>query len=185
MPNAKIERWRGWCEGRLRDELIVMHLHRHVVRELRRVADEHGELPASYFWQYLRDTYTLTQASAIRRQLDDGRDVCSVARLLIEVRENHSLITKRLYVENHSAEERAAAEQRFAEEFAGKDANFLDRSMVEWDRKLLAAMGSWSRNTRTATLRTPSPRSLVGLRRSTNSTSPSTGSASCSTSTAR
>jgi hypothetical protein len=45
--------------------------------------------------------------------------VCSLAPALVEVGEDHSLITKRPYVENQSADERVEAERRFAERFAG------------------------------------------------------------------
>jgi uncharacterized protein (DUF2336 family) len=67
--------------------------------------------------------------------------VCSLAPVLIEVGEDHSLITKRPYVENQSTDERVEAERRFAERFAGQDANYLDPAMVEWDRKALALIG--------------------------------------------
>jgi hypothetical protein len=140
MPNAKIEKWRGWCEDRLRVEVSVMHLHRHVVRTLSEIAAE-NDLPRSYFWQYLRDTYTATQASAIRRQVDTRRDVCSLAHMLAEVSQDHTLISKRLYIDNHDAEERAEAERRFAEKFAGEDANYVDPEMVKSDLDLLALVG--------------------------------------------
>jgi hypothetical protein len=142
MADPKIEKWSGWCEGRLRAEITAMHLHRHVMRELARIDQEHGDLPASYFWEYLLDTYAITQATAIRRQVDPTRDVCCLLRLLTEIGADAALITKRRYIENHDPAERDEAERRFAEKFGGKVGERLDPQIVASDREVLVNFGA-------------------------------------------
>jgi hypothetical protein len=45
---------------------------------------------SSYFWEWLFDIYTKTQASAVRRQADERNDVASLGRLLVEIRKSRS-----------------------------------------------------------------------------------------------
>jgi hypothetical protein len=94
-----MEKWKRWCDERIANEVLGMNLHRHAWRELGRIVDEHGDLPPSYFWEYLRDTYAVTQSVAVRRQADADPRVISLGRLIHEIAEDAPRNTRELYLE--------------------------------------------------------------------------------------
>ncbi len=119
-----------------------MHLHREVFAELSAVGTEHGELAQSYLWAYLQETYAASQASAIRRQADHDRRLCTLARLLAEIEDDPSGLTRRFYAEHYEGSERLAAERRFDEQLAGTTGSHLAPALVRRDRKVLAQVAS-------------------------------------------
>lgn len=57
-----------------------MHLHRHTFSEVRGIVESNTDLPDSYFFEYLTDTYATTQAVAVRRQADNTPRVVTLGR---------------------------------------------------------------------------------------------------------
>jgi hypothetical protein len=94
LTESKIEKWFDWIDGPIKTAVITLHHRRQIWRGLAKVVQERSTpLPDSAYWQYHLDLYAGTQAIAIRRQTDRGRDVVSLARLLTEIEENASRIT--------------------------------------------------------------------------------------------
>jgi hypothetical protein len=75
-----------------------MHLHRDTWREVQGIIAVHGDLPDSYWWAFMRDTYVTSQAVAVRRQADRHRDVASLGRLMEEVRGDSGRITRGYWI---------------------------------------------------------------------------------------
>jgi hypothetical protein len=62
-----------------------MHLRRSAWREVTEIIARNGALPDSYWWEFMLDTYLITQALAVRRQADLHKDVASLAKPLDEL----------------------------------------------------------------------------------------------------
>ena len=75
-----------------------MHLHRRVWIELRSILESNNALPPSYWWTFMADTYAVTQAVAVRRQVDNRKHVISLARLLIDIRGHSTLLSRRYFL---------------------------------------------------------------------------------------
>lgn len=94
VTDQRVEKWVRWIDGPIRNEVLRMHLQRHVWREMA-AGIEGRELPESYWWQFMFDTYMATQVMAVRRQADTHKDVASLAKLIEEIRdEPRPLLTR-------------------------------------------------------------------------------------------
>lgn len=77
-------------------DLRTLAMNRHVWWSLQTAIRENGELPPSYLFEYLRDTYAHSQAIGIRRQVDvsSGRnEVATLTDLLTKIRDNAGIVT--------------------------------------------------------------------------------------------
>jgi hypothetical protein len=75
-----------------------MYAHRDTFQEVHRIAEENGELPDSYFWTFLRDTYATSQAVAIRRQAETRSSVRTLGRLVHEVAGDSQRLSRAFWV---------------------------------------------------------------------------------------
>ena len=77
------EKWKGWIEGRIRDDVLRLHQQRVVWDGMQQVIQQNDDLPrASVLWEYLFDTYTAAQAAAVRRLAETDDRVISLGQLL-------------------------------------------------------------------------------------------------------
>jgi hypothetical protein len=142
MPHPKIEKWRGWCGGQIHNELVTVSMNRRIFREIVRITDARGDLPRSYVWAYLRETYATTQAVAIRRQADTRRRVFTLARLLRALGKNPSRLSRKFYIDNYDPDDKALAEVRFDERFADGARKHIDLKIIASDLKLIGVYAS-------------------------------------------
>jgi hypothetical protein len=133
MADSRIEKWHGWIEGQISNEIHAMHLHRATYQRVREIARENGRLPNSYFWEYLQDTYAATQAVAVRRQVETSRRVRSLGRLLLELSDDPSRVSRAFFVGLWSDDTRAMADEGFDEQFAGSVGTHLDPAIPRAD----------------------------------------------------
>ncbi len=137
MTDSRIQKWTGWIDGTIKNELVTMHLHRYVWQEVTKLVEDNTELPDSYWWEFMLDTYTTTQATAVRRQADRRRDVVSLKRLLIEVQGRASAITRAYWIETlWKAEdhgERVVAGRQWDEHYGGSVGGHLDPAIPRGD----------------------------------------------------
>jgi AbiU2 len=98
MHDSLVEKWQRWCTGKIQQEVVTMHLHRYAWREVGQIIEKHGALPDSYYWEYMRDTYAVTQAVAVRRQADTDPRADSLGRLILEIRADAPRITRDFWV---------------------------------------------------------------------------------------
>ena len=45
MGDSRVDKWRGWINGRIHDEVVTMHLHRDVYQRVGNMAEEGLEPP--------------------------------------------------------------------------------------------------------------------------------------------
>src|SRR2546430_601281 len=85
MTDQRIAKWTNWIEGDVTNEVMQVNHHRQIYERIWETTTEHGQLPDSEFWQYLRSTYGVSQAVAIRRLVDTHRGTASLRNLIAEI----------------------------------------------------------------------------------------------------
>jgi hypothetical protein len=131
-------------EKAVANDVFTMHLQRLAWRRLHEIVEANDRLRGteSYFWEFLFNVYTKDQASAIRRQTEaHDEDVASLARVIFEMRETPTLLTREWWVglwsEPDDEEEwtywRARAVRGWDEQFGGDVGDHLDPSIPEAD----------------------------------------------------
>jgi AbiU2 len=98
VADERIEKWTRWIDGTIKNNVLTMHLHRETWRTLERTVAGNEALPESYWWEFLHDTYAASQAMAVRRQADTHRDVASLGKLIQEIRDDPTRISREFWV---------------------------------------------------------------------------------------
>lgn len=116
-----------------------MHLHREAFQRVGEIVRRNGQLPESYFWEYFRDVYATTQAIAVRRQAENDPRVLSLGRLLFEISEDPSRVTRAFFVGMFQPETKRLGERGFDKSYAGSVGTHLDPAIPRGDLKALTS----------------------------------------------
>jgi hypothetical protein len=135
----RIDKWTSWLDGTIKNNVLSMYLHRDVWREVSDMLRQRGNLPDSYWWDFMRDTYATTQAAAVRRQADRQDDAASLANLIAEVRDEAPNLTREWWLGRWDI---AAAPKPEAEE--GWSPAVFDRLYLEhgWTKQYGGSVGT-------------------------------------------
>jgi hypothetical protein len=57
MADHRIDKWTGWIDGRIKTNVLTMHLHRDAWGKVTNILQKNGQLPDSYWWEF-RSTRT-------------------------------------------------------------------------------------------------------------------------------
>ena len=143
MADERTDRWRGWIDGPIRKNVLTMHLQRDAYMKVTRILSANKNLPDSYWWEFMVDTYITTQAIAVRRQTDlDGR-VASLARLISQIRDKPDAITREYWIGQWRDDPSDAdwiqreAERGWATQYGGDEGDHLDPSIPVTDLEAL------------------------------------------------
>jgi hypothetical protein len=143
VTDPRIEKWQGWIDGLIKSNVLTMHLHRYAWEEATGVISDNAELPDSYWWEFMFETYSITQAVAVRRVADERRDVASLGRLLKDLRRGAGAITRTYWIDTlwapEHARRRLIAERQWEEHFAGAVGDHLDPAIPNRDGAALRA----------------------------------------------
>jgi hypothetical protein len=148
VTDERIAKWTRWIEGSIEGNVLNMHLHRDTWREVAKMIDDHGQLPDSYWWEFLFETYAITQAVAVRRQADTHKDVASLAKLVEEIRDDAARITRDYWLglwtyRPRDPGMRRVAEKAWDDQYAGSVGTHLDPAIPTADLDaLIAAVSS-------------------------------------------
>lgn len=98
--NAKTaERWAEWINGRVRDNVLRLHAQRVVWDGMQEVIGQNPDMPRhSVLWEYLFDTYTTSQAAAIRRLAETQDKSASLAQLLRQIGAGNEVVTREWWI---------------------------------------------------------------------------------------
>jgi hypothetical protein len=127
--SGHLDKWWFWVTSVISVQMHWMHLHRRVWLDLQEILARNESLPPSYWWVFMSDSYGVTQAVAVRRQVDRRRDVVSLARLLIDVKAHSDLLTEQYFssrFDQSDAAKMAWAANHWRSSFAGNSGNHLD-----------------------------------------------------------
>ena len=142
MPDQRIEKWLHWIEGTIKNDVLTMHLQRDAWQKVSEMLERNGELPDSYWWEFMRDTYATSQAVAVRRQADTHKDVASLAKLIEEIRDDPSRITREFWIgqwsDPHDSFLMIEAERGWTTRYAGSVGDHLDPGIPAEDFDTLA-----------------------------------------------
>src|SRR5664279_2999656 len=133
--NSRIEKWRNWCDERVKPDVYTMHLYRYVMAGVTEITKAR-ELPPSYFFNYLGETYATVQMIAVRRQADKHPRGASLAKLLAEIAEHPSEITREFYVAEWGEDDAPRANKAF-DVFAGVEGTHVAADAVRTDLEAL------------------------------------------------
>jgi hypothetical protein len=127
VADDRIEKWTRWMEGTTESNVLTMHLQRDTWREVSKLLEDNGQLPKSYWCEFMRDTYGHTQAVAVRRQADTHKGVASLGRLIVEIRDDPSPVTREFWLglwgDLSDPIDRHFAERTWADQYGGRHAH--------------------------------------------------------------
>jgi hypothetical protein len=142
MADHRIVKWTGWVEGTIESNVLTMHLQRDAWLDVAKIVRENGQLPDSYWWQFMFDTYSTTQAVAVRRQADTHRDAASLGKLVEELRDDPSQVTREFWLglwDSTDTWDQHIAGQQWDENYGGSVGTHLDASIPAADLDALTA----------------------------------------------
>jgi hypothetical protein len=156
VTDQRIEKWTGWIDGTIKSNVLTMHLQRDAYRNVSEMLSANADnLPESYWWEFMRDTYGTTQAVAVRRQADIHPDAASLGKLIEQIRDDASRITREFWLglwsdpdeplnpENmHDKLMLLQAERGWNDQYAGSVGKHLDPAIPSADFDQLRAIAS-------------------------------------------
>ena len=116
-----------------------MNLHRATFKEVARIV-RGAELPPSYFFEYMGESYATAQAVAVRRQAETGPRVRTLGQLIAECERDAVRLTRDAWVTWWDSSERhwlQRAERAFAKHFGGVVGEHLDPAIARADLRRL------------------------------------------------
>lgn len=139
MNKARLDKWWRWLWHHIAPEIQALHLQRLVWQESQQLIRGNEALPGSYWWEYLGDTYAVTQAVALRRQLERKKGVISVARLVVEMANDASSVSRDYFLSLFGNDENkiAWAKRFWADNYAGEVGDHLDPTIPAADLEQL------------------------------------------------
>jgi hypothetical protein len=129
MTDERVEKWRRWIDGQMKPEILTMHLYRDTWQQVQEIIRVNGSLPDSYWWEFMRETYAVTQAVAVRRQIDKHRDVATLGKLISEITEDAALVTRDSWLglwDQDDPIDVRFAQRKWDEHFGGSIGEHLD-----------------------------------------------------------
>ncbi len=116
----------------------MVHWHRAVYRRVAEITQERRPpLPASHFFDQLSSSYGISQSAAVRRQTDRDPRVISLARLLVEIKDDPSRLSRERFVSQYDLDQQERGDQVFTSQFAGEVGDHVDPALVETDLQRL------------------------------------------------
>lgn len=115
-----------------------MHAHRDVYLKVVEITKEHGSLPPSHFLDYLGHWYGTTQAAAVRRQADTDPRVVSLARLMTEIRDDPTRITRDWFMAHYNDFDQRRGLETWHMRFGGEVGEHVDPANIVLDLETLA-----------------------------------------------
>ena len=140
--DPRIEDWTQRVEGAIKAEVIHMHHHLSVWRRVSDMLAANPSLPDSYWWEFMFETYAMTQASAVRRQADKRKDVNSLMRLIMDVCRGATAVTRKWWVDTlwtPAQPLEKEAERQWTTYFGGNVGEHLDPAIPKKDAVELEA----------------------------------------------
>lgn len=148
VADSRIEKWLSWIEDPIRNDVLSMYLRRDTYETVGRIVRD-ADLPPSYYWEYLQDTYGETMSVAIRRQAEVSVRVHSLGQLINEVGEYSAHLTRTVFAEKWGIDneyEGLVANKTFNEHFAGGVGDHVDPAIPAADLAALTATAEKVKN---------------------------------------
>ena len=132
------ERWRGWLgvepkQPTIFQDVVTMMATRQIWDEYREVYDHAPDRARSHgtFDNWLAGNYWRTQVMAVRRQVDQRRDVVSLRRLLLQIKKHPEVLNVERVARDRDAD--AAQAARDLASLVRVDGDHIEAAEVEED----------------------------------------------------
>jgi hypothetical protein len=145
MTDQRLQKWYHWLTAHISAEIQGMHLHREAWLGVQEILSNNDALPDSYWWEYMGDTYAITQAVAVRRMAEKNKGVISLGRLVREMSEDSARLTQEFFLTRFGPDPTTIswATNFWNEHFAGRVGGHLDPDIPSADfEKITAASAS-------------------------------------------
>lgn len=152
--NLRFSKWDRWLE-KIKDEVTNLVVHRYIFWEVQKIIEANPKIQKpSSFYAWMGNVYVTDAVMGVRKQLDNREDSISLARLLNEIIQTPSVLSRerimRIYLKDPNSDE----EKRFLErigrrdfdKFAGVGNNHVDSKLVEEDLLRLQDIGRKIKN---------------------------------------
>ena len=142
MADQRIEKWERWFEHGISSDVYTMHLQRFAWKRMEQITQANPDLNGtpSYLWEFLFETYAKTQAGAVRRQADVDDQAASLGRLIYEIEQTPTLLTRDWWLSlggNGQQRRRpllaSGAEKAWTDQFGGQVGDYLDPAIPQVD----------------------------------------------------
>jgi hypothetical protein len=113
-----------------------MHARRFVWQQVQDMLKANSDLPASYWWNFIKDTYATTQSVAVRRQADTHKEANSLGKLISEIKGDATTLTRDSWIglwPDHDELLLLHAQQGWDRQWAGSVGGHLDPAIPEQD----------------------------------------------------
>jgi hypothetical protein len=152
VANPRIAKWTRWVDaprnegGGMKDDILGMHLRRDTWEQVQAMLRGRDDLPESYWWRFMFDTYVEAQGAAVRRQVYADSDANSLGRLLLEMSRDAALVTRDWWMgmrtdadstDMRDEIDRLVANREWSEHFAGIVGDNLDPAIPTADLEAL------------------------------------------------
>jgi hypothetical protein len=140
VADFKIEKWRRWFEDPIFPEISTTYLHRYAFQTVSDMVQSNGSLPPSYFFEYIEDTYAITQSVAVRRQAECTARVKTLGRLIREVEQDAQRLTRDFWIglwTNEDMVRHGIADRGWTSQWAGDVGDHLDPAIPARDLERL------------------------------------------------
>ncbi len=128
----RVRTWQEWFLA-IRSELLSLLSHRAMFREVARMIQSNPNLPqTSVVYEWITWGYGHAAGAAVRRLVDRRRDVISLGRLLEQIEQHPTEITRSWLVSHYPYALRRKAEDVFAA-FAPGGGEFVDPAVIRSD----------------------------------------------------
>lgn len=135
--DPRIKGWTNRIDGAIKVEVIRMHHHKSAWDRVSAMLTDNADLPDSYWWEFMFETYAMSQAAAVRRQADTRKDVNSLMRFIMDMRKGAAVLAKTWWVDSlwnpRDPIDRMEAERQWTEHFGGSTGNHLDPAIPNAD----------------------------------------------------
>ena len=100
-----LDKWNKWV-GLIHEDAEKLLVNREIYKRYLEIVKKNKEIQSpSDFHVWVRENYVASVVTAIRRQLDTRKDVISLMRLLIEIKNHNQILSRDWYKNTHKSYE--------------------------------------------------------------------------------
>jgi len=132
--DAKIKKWSGWLKDHIEPEVSKLLWSSNIYAETRQIVISNPAInTGNRFYEWIDRNYVHTTLMGIRRQVDKHRDAASLVNLLVDMKENCNLLTRKRYLELYSKDRMQGLGNRDYDNIAGDSVNIFPVEKLEKD----------------------------------------------------
>ncbi len=140
--DSRLKKWIRWLKA-VHDDIQQLLVKRNIFWEVQDIIKANGELhKPSSFYSYLGDTYVAYITIGIRRQIKVDNQSISFARLLTELADTPSVLSRKYYVSLYKNSVVEQFADRDFDRFCGSDKMCISKDMVLADLSELNRVAS-------------------------------------------